>query len=147
MVEEVEFEVEFKNLEELWGRIAEYERRLKAKFIGADVESDAEGGRAVARFIYPVGRIDDEEVAVSVWNCRAALFIGGKSEDGFKLSEEQREAIERWKEYVIYEENGGAINWSGIYYPSPYAVEILKEILAGNPEAVNKLEACDADEE
>jgi hypothetical protein len=111
------------------------EKAYKAKFIQACVRE----GKATVKMLYPVERLDSEEVGVNVWNCQARLFIGQKTEDNFDLSPGQKEALEKWKTYVVYTENGGAINWSGIYLPSPFAVEILKQILAGRLEAINEI--------
>lgn len=65
------------------------------------------------------------QVYVNVWNCQATLIVGDRSEDDFNLDPAQAEQLEKLKDQVIYDDNGGAINWSGWYYPS---LETLKEI-------------------
>ena len=135
MKEEIIVEMVFNDIQSFNEQISEYEKQYNAKLIDAIVED----GKARVRFLYPIGKMDGERVAVSVWDCRARLWIGQKEEGMLNLTEEQKEAIEKWKEYVIYTENGGAINWSGIYLPSPFAVQILKQILRGKVDAVNKI--------
>ena len=69
------------------------------------------------------------EVYVNVWDCLAFLVVGEKTEDDFNLSPEQRAWLELVKEKVIYADNGGAINMSGLYYPALETLSKIVEIL------------------
>jgi len=82
------------------------------------------------------------EAYIDVWDCKAELIIDGKSEKELrlKLSSEQKKALEKLKEYVIYTVNGGAINWSGQYYFDDFSTELLKKILAGELDALDAIE-------
>ncbi len=86
-----------------------------------------------------------EDVFICVWDCKAKIVIDGETLDESKLDEKQREAIERLKEYVIYTENNGAINWSGRYEFSNFSLELLERILKGETEAIEEIE--DANDE
>ncbi len=68
---------------------------------------------------------------VNVWNCQAEFVIGGIYESDFEenLTEEQSEALEKLKEYIIYTVNDGAINISGMYQLDDIAYEVLRLIL------------------
>jgi hypothetical protein len=128
----VEVEVSEEDLKD----IPALEKKHHAKFIQACVR----GGRAIVKLLYPVERLDSEDVYVNVWNCRATLVIGEKTEKDFALSEDQKDALERLKEYVVYTENGGAINWSGQYFLSEYSVGLLKAILEGRTYVINEVD-------
>ena len=65
-------------------------------------------------------------VYVNVRDCLVFLIVGEKTEDDFNLSPEQSAQLELVKEKVIYADNKGAINISGLYYP---ALETLAEIV------------------
>ena len=65
-------------------------------------------------------------VYVNVRDCLAFLIVGEKTEDDFSLTPEQSAQLELVKEKVIYADNKGAINMSGLYYP---ALETLAEIV------------------
>jgi hypothetical protein len=82
-----------------------------------------------------------ELIYVNAWNCRATIVTtdGELNED--ELSEEQREAIEEVKNYIIYTVNRGALNISGQYYPNDTAEKIFEEILRGNCEAIKGIRA------
>ena len=69
------------------------------------------------------------EVYVNVWNCQAALVVGDKTEDDFNLGPEQQEQLDQLKEKVIYDDNGGAINRSGHYYPSQETLTNIVKLL------------------
>ena len=83
---------------------------------------------------------------VNVWDCKATLVISGVSEDELNLSDKQREALEKLKDYIIYTVNGGAINISGIYYLDMTSLEILEEILKGNTEVIEKIDVPSEDD-
>jgi hypothetical protein len=112
------------------------EKAYKAKFIQACVRE----GKATVKMLYPVERLDSEDIYVNVWDCQATLCVGEKTEEDFSLTQEQKDALEKLKEYVIYTENGGAINWSGQYFLSDYSVGLLKAILEGRVDAVSEIE-------
>jgi hypothetical protein len=76
----------------------------------------------------------DKKIYINVWDCRATLIIGSHTEKDFDLSEEQRQILEEWKHYVVVEENEGAYNWSGAYFPSHESLQVLKAILENNLE-------------
>ena len=75
---------------------------------------------------------------VDVWNCTAKWIINGIHEDEFidKLTDKQKEALEKLKDYVIYTVNGGAINVSGCYQLDEKALSILKEVLSTKDEEI-----------
>jgi hypothetical protein len=71
---------------------------------------------------------------LNVFDCQAKFLINGKELDEEKLTEKQREALEQLKNYVIYTENSGAINLSGIYSLSSFSFELLQKILSSTDE-------------
>lgn len=78
---------------------------------------------------------------VDVWNCQAKIMLNKQTPlNEEKLSEQQREALEKLKYYVIYTENGGAINWSGIYPFSYFSLRLLEKILAGDVDVISQIE-------
>ena len=66
---------------------------------------------------------------VNVWNCQAVFIIADKSEEELELTEKQREALEKLKNYVIYTVNDGAINISCQYQLDDVSFEVLRMIL------------------
>ena len=83
---------------------------------------------------------EELDAKVLVWNCRAILYVNGQPLDEEKLSDKQREAIERIKDYVIYTVNGGAINWSGIYEFDAFSLLLLSKVLKGDTECVKEID-------
>ncbi|MEM2030739.1 MAG: hypothetical protein QXV35_05280 [Archaeoglobaceae archaeon] len=91
-------------------------------------------------------RMEWEDAFINVWDCKAKIVIDGETLDESKLDEKQREALERLKEYVVYTENNGALNWSGRYEFSEFSLELLERILKGETEAIEEIEdASDED--
>jgi len=69
----------------------------------------------------------DDEVAVSVWDCRARVFYMGVLIDYNKLPEKLAAELERLAIESV-ENAGGAINWSGIYPPSDELCKFVKQL-------------------
>ncbi len=80
------------------------------------------------------------EAYVNVWNCKPEVVINGKSENELNLSEAQKRALEKLKEYVVYTVNNGALNWSGQYPFDDFSLDLLKEILEGKTDVVQQIE-------
>jgi len=78
-----------------------------------------------------MGQVCGSDTYVNVWNCQAEFIINGKSEDEMELTEEQKNALEKLKNYIIYTVNNGAINFSGHYHLDELSYEILRMILDG----------------
>jgi len=81
----------------------------------------------------------DLDIYVNVWNCQANLCVvrtqNGKRvctfEDELNLTEKQQEQLEELKLRVVYDDNDGALNWSGAYYPAPETLKKIVELLEG----------------
>jgi hypothetical protein len=125
VIVEREFEIPYKGLKKLQRDLEEIEEKYHGLVLEVDVAPDH------AR-IHLLSGIGDRDVYVSVWDCRATLVVGSKTERDLPLNDEQRKLLEEWKNYVICDENDGAINWSGIYYPSHESLQVLRGILRGN---------------
>jgi hypothetical protein len=87
------------------------ERKHKGKLLTAQIN----GETATAEFI-PVASL---EFFVDVRNCNAWLCVGAWGgelhyEDDYTLD---ADLLEQLKDRVIYDDNDGAINFSGQYYP------------------------------
>lgn len=125
--------------DELLEKIAEFEKSHNVKVIEASVRD----GEAVVTYVL-MPTIIGEELTVSVWNCSATLFYGDDSEEKLakkcKLSEKQMNAIDLLKYYIIEAVNGGAINFSGIYYGDQKSLRWLKRILESEEEAEKVME-------
>ena len=87
-------------------------------------------------FTHLLGQIYGSNTYVDVWNCQATFIIAGKSEDELELTEKQKEALEKLKNYVIYTVNDGAINFSGHYQLDDVAFSVLREILSTTNEEI-----------
>ena len=77
-------------------------------------------------------QLGGSDTYVNVWDCRARLIVNGHDEDELNLSDEQRNAIEELKRYVVYTVNQGAINFSGHYHFDDVSLEVLRMILEGD---------------
>jgi hypothetical protein len=124
VIVERELEIPYRGFEKLLRDLEEIEVKYHAVVLEVDVASDH------AR-IHLLCGIGCRDVYVSVWDCRATLILGDKTERDLPLNDEQKKILEAWKHYVIEDENGGALNWSGIYYPSHESLQVLKAILRG----------------
>lgn len=69
----------------------------------------------------------DDEVAVSVWDCRARVLYRGRLVDCGKLPGKLAAELKRLAVESV-ENAGGAINWSGIYPPSDELCEFVKRL-------------------
>jgi len=79
---------------------------------------------------------------INVWNCQASIVLDTKEIlDEDQLTDEQREAVETLKKYVIYTVHESAINRSGLYDFNEVAEDILDDVLRGNTDAVNAIRA------
>jgi len=90
-----------------------------------------------------LGQIHGSNTYVNVWNCRAEFVINNIYESDIedKLTEEQKEALERLKNYIVYTVNDGALNFSGQYQLDELSFELLGEILQGNTDIIETIEA------
>jgi len=88
------------------------ERELGAKVIDAVIN-----GESATVSVLPVA---DLSWCVDVWNCRADLALVGKDgahtyiDEQFEVDADQLEAL---IDRVVYDDNGGALNISGKYWP------------------------------
>jgi hypothetical protein len=125
MITEKEFTIQYKDFKSFLKDVG----KLEDKYHGLMVRAEIVG--SVAKVLMLCG-IGSKDIYVSVWDCRATLILGDRTEKDLALSNEQKEALEEWKNYVVCDENDGAINWSGAYYPSEESLQVLKAILANN---------------
>lgn len=89
------------------------EEALGGKFLQAEL---LEGGKAEVSLL-PVASLD---FFVNVWNCQAQLYLayGGACELAEEVLDLDAEAVQELIDLVVYDDNGGAINMSGLYYPT-----------------------------
>ncbi|MEM4454447.1 MAG: hypothetical protein QXT28_07045 [Thermofilaceae archaeon] len=69
----------------------------------------------------------DDEVAVSVWDCRAMVVVNGSIVDYGKIPERHAAELKRLAEESVHRA-GGALNWSGVYPPSEELCEYVAEL-------------------
>lgn len=85
---------------------------LGGKFIEAEISGDK-----AEVTILPVASL---EFSVNVWNCQAELYL--VHDNDYTLAEDvldlDPEAVQALVDQVVHEDNGGAINMSGMYYPT-----------------------------
>lgn len=88
------------------------EKALGGKFLQAEI---LPSGKAEVT-ILPVASL---EFFVNVWNCQAELYLayGGDCTPADEVLELDAEALEELIERVVYDDNDGAINISGQYFP------------------------------
>jgi len=88
------------------------EQALGGKFIQAEISGDK-----AEVTILPVPSL---EFFVNVWSCRAELYLvhGGNCTPAGEVLELDAEAAQALVDQVVYEDNDGAINMSGMYYPT-----------------------------
>jgi len=127
MISEREFVVEYRDFKSFMEEV----RRLEDSHHGLMIRAEVVGSTAKVVMLCGIG---SKDVYVNVWDCRATLIIGDKNEKDLNLSEEQKQILEEWKHYVVVEENEGAYNWSGAYFPSHESLQVLKAILENNLE-------------
>jgi hypothetical protein len=89
------------------------ERALEGKFLQAEILA---GGKAEVT-ILPVASLD---FFVNVWNCQAELYLvhGGDCTPAEDVVDLDPEGLQALIDQVIYEDNDGAINMSGQYFPT-----------------------------
>jgi hypothetical protein len=127
MISEREFVVEYRDFKSFMEEV----RRLEDSYHGLMIRAEVVG--SIAKIVMLCG-IGAKDIYVNVWDCRATLIIGSHTEKDLDLSEEQKQILEEWKHYVVVEENEGAYNWSGAYFPSHESLQVLKAILENNLE-------------
>ena len=88
------------------------EQALGGKFLQAEIL----GAKAEVT-ILPVASL---EFFVNVWNCRAELYLahGGDCTLADEVLELDAELLEELLDHVVYDDNDGAINISGQYFPT-----------------------------
>jgi hypothetical protein len=89
------------------------EAALGGKFLQAELLA---GGKAEVT-ILPVASLD---FFVNVWNCQAELYLahGGNCTPAEEVLEMDAEAVKMLIDRVVYDDNNGAINMSGQYFPT-----------------------------
>lgn len=89
------------------------ERALEGKFLQAEI---LPGGKAEVT-VLPVASLD---FFVSVWNCQADLFVayGGDCAPAEDVLDVDPTTLQELINQVVYEDNDGAINVSGLYWPT-----------------------------
>jgi len=110
--------------------ISELERKHSAVFIDGEILPD----RTLIARLMPVSSL---EFVVNVWNCQASVHIVERENGSMRLKEEIKpdadpELFERLVDSVVYDDNDGAINMSGLYFPkSGKSVQLFRKLLAG----------------
>ena len=125
MITEREFTIEYKDFKSFLKDV----EKLEDQYHGLMVRAEIVGNVVKVLMLCGIG---SKDVYVSVWDCRATLILGDRTEKDLNLTDKQKEVLQEWKYYVIEDENDGAINWSGAYYPSYESLQVLKAILANN---------------
>lgn len=96
-------------------------KALEEKHSAKLVEGEIRDG--VATFLMmPIHRVDRIVPLVNVWNCQASLAVEEPLQNGYTVRhvpvpEGLQDRFDRLADKIIYREHGGAINWSGQYYP------------------------------
>jgi len=88
------------------------EKALGGKFLQAEI---LPSGKAEVT-ILPVASL---EFFVNVWNCQAELYLahGGDCTPAEQVLELDADLLEELQDRVVYDDNDGAINISGQYFP------------------------------
>ena len=88
------------------------EKALGGKFLQAEILTS---GKAEVT-ILPVASL---EFFVNVWNCQAELYLahGGDCTPAEQVLELDADLLEELQDRVVYDDNDGAINISGQYFP------------------------------
>lgn len=101
--------------------ISELEKEMNAHFLWGEVAAD---GKLTAHMLPTTA-----DFYVNVWNCQGTIVIGETViHDGNFNFDVQ--LYEKLVETVVYDDNDGAINWSGLYYPRTYkSARLFKKFL------------------
>ena len=99
------------------------------KYGGIFVEGQIQDDKAKIKIM----KVASNEFLVSVWNCQAKIMLaeGDKFIDfDEKYKDYDEEKYEELCNTVIYDDNDGAINWSGLYYPkSERSLKLFEELI------------------
>ena len=101
--------------------IEQLEREMHAHFLWAEVAAD---GKLIAHMLPTTA-----DFWVNVWNCRGTIVIGDTyiHDGNFDYDDKLYEELVNT---VVYDDNDGAINWSGLYYPRTYkSARLFKKFL------------------
>ena len=93
-----------------WKTLNEDLKRLEEEYRGIVITTAIEGENVIVTMLCG---IRDENIYISVWDCKATLFAHNKHEDELGLNDEQKKLLEEWKLYVIECENQRTITFSG----------------------------------
>lgn len=99
------------------------------KYGGIFVEGQIQDDKAKIKIM----KVASNKFVVSVWNCQAKIMLaeGDKFIDfDEKYKDYDEEKYEELCNTVIYDDNDGAINWSGLYYPkSERSLKLFEELI------------------
>ena len=99
------------------------------KYGGIFIEGQTQDDKAKIKIM----KVASDKFVVSVWNCQAKIMLaeGDKLIDfDEKYKDYDEEKYQELCNTVIYDDNDGAINWSGLYYPkSERSLKLFEELI------------------
>ena len=107
--------------------ISDLEREHSAKMIEGEVREGI-----LHAMMSPIKTGDDIVLFVDVWNCQARLALEEPNRHRIiEIPGKLQKRFDRIVDRIIYQENQGAINMSGLYYPKTDAsARILQQVYA-----------------
>lgn len=91
----------------------ELDRKYSAKFLEGEVRDGV-----LHAMMAPIKKADDIVLFVNVWNCQASLAVDeGHTTRNIEVPTKLQAKFDKAAEKIIYDENHGMINMSGLYYP------------------------------
>jgi len=120
----ISYTIKGENFEEVDTKIKELEaRNPNLILLDAEIKVSKDGKViATARYAY----VATKTFYINVWDCQAKLVVNNKT---IKIPDEYQEDFLKLVESVVYDDNGGAINMSGIYRPvSAKSIELFKDL-------------------
>jgi len=90
------------------------EKKYSAKFIEGEVRDDI-----LHAMMSPIKKGDDVELFIDVWDCQYSLALskGYAGTERIEVPAKLEKQLDKVANRIIYDENQGAINMSGMYYP------------------------------
>ena len=120
----ISYTIEGENFGEVDDKIKKLEQQNpNLIFLDAEIKT-SKGGKviATARYAYVATKV----FYINVWDCQATLVVNNKT---IEIPDEYQEDFLKLVESVVYDDNGGAINMSGVYRPiSTRSVELFKDL-------------------
>jgi len=100
--------------------IRQLEKEMNAVFLRGEMGAD---GKLTPHMLPTTA-----DFCVNVWNCRGVIIIGESDiHDDFDYDAQLYDEL---VQTVVYDDNDGAINWSGRYYPRTYkTARLFKKFL------------------